>query len=65
MYIAGRDMLSEVFRLHVISLGSKDQIAANCACDISLFLHPSVSKDFASVTASNLDVCFTLHWYVG
>ncbi len=66
-------MLSEIFRLHVISLGSRDQmslmicndVAATCDCDVSLFLHPGVSKDFASTTASNLDVCFTLHWYVG
>ncbi len=64
MYFACRDMLSEAFGLHVISLGSRDQVAANCDCDISLFLHPGVSKDFAGMTASNLNVCSTLHWYV-
>jgi len=50
---ACRDMLAEIFRLRVILLGSRDQmslmicsaIAATCDCDISLFLHPGVSKD--------------------
>ena len=63
--IACRHMLSEVVRLHVISLGSRDQVAANCDCDISLSLHPDVSKNFAGMTASSLNVCSTLHWYVG
>ncbi len=53
LLFACRDMLSEIFRLRVILLGSRDQmslmicsaIAATCDCDISLFLHPGVSKD--------------------
>ncbi len=44
---------------HLTTVGSRNQLVANCDCDIRLFLHPDIPKDFADMTASNLYVCST------